>query len=351
MNGRIKEANLSMTQQGLALVELMVAMVIGLMLIGGVIQIFASNKQGYMTHEALSRLQENGRYAMEILSRNVRMAGFTGCAALDTWDPKVIATDATSIPAEPPMVDLDTSSALRGYEVSGGSWNPSYVGADALTAPGTVSSPVVNGADVISVNRGADCVAYLGANMANRDDDITLNAGNSCNFQDGDVLIISDCTSTDIFRVSSWDGTNNQIEHDSTENSENGRLSKAYGSGARVFKLSTYDYYIKLNANSEPSLYVREDGVESELVEGVEDMTIVYGIDTSGDRAVDSYVAAASVTDWGEVASVRVELGLRSLNDNIALNSTTYNFDGASVTNRYLRRNMQTTIGIRNRLP
>jgi len=50
-------------QQGLTLVELMIAMVIGLILIAGVIQIFLSSQQAYRTQESMSRIQESGRFA------------------------------------------------------------------------------------------------------------------------------------------------------------------------------------------------------------------------------------------------------------------------------------------------
>ncbi len=341
MNIRSAKLDVLSIQRGLGLVELMIAMVIGLVLIGGVIQIFASNKQGYITHEALSRIQENGRYAMEIMSRNVRMAGFTGCAALDTAEPNIIANN-------PPQGGLTASTAVLGHEYNGSSWTPSYSGTPPSGAGG-----VVAGSDLINVNRGADCGAYLVGNMATDNANLQINDDNTCNFQADDVLIISDCASTDIFRASSVSSGASKITiaHANNVNTSN-RLSKAYGEDARIFKLSTYDYYVALNASSEPSLYVREDNVESELVEGVEDMQITYGLDTDGDRAVDSYVDAdASGLDWSEVVSVRIQLGLRSISDNIAINSSTYSFNGANETNRRLRKNMRATIGVRNRLP
>ena len=67
-------------QGGFTLVELMVAMLISLLLMGGVIQVFSSSSKSYRNHEGLSRIQENGRFAMEFLSRDIRMADFWGCA-------------------------------------------------------------------------------------------------------------------------------------------------------------------------------------------------------------------------------------------------------------------------------
>ncbi|MDO9107004.1 MAG: PilW family protein [Methylovulum sp.] len=63
-------------QSGLTLIELMIAMLLGVFLIGGVVQIFVSSKQTYRMQEGLSRLQENGRFAMDFISRDLRMAGY-----------------------------------------------------------------------------------------------------------------------------------------------------------------------------------------------------------------------------------------------------------------------------------
>lgn len=63
-------------QSGFTLVELMIALVVGLILIGGVLQIFLSNKQAYRTNDALARIQEDSRLLSDMLGRNIRMAGY-----------------------------------------------------------------------------------------------------------------------------------------------------------------------------------------------------------------------------------------------------------------------------------
>ncbi|MEE9358350.1 MAG: hypothetical protein V3U62_08730, partial [Sedimenticolaceae bacterium] len=68
-------------QVGAGLVEIMVAIAIGLFLVAGIGQIFVSSKQTYRVTEASSRLQENGRFAMIIMAEDIRMAGFRGCGS------------------------------------------------------------------------------------------------------------------------------------------------------------------------------------------------------------------------------------------------------------------------------
>ncbi len=63
-----------LAQRGLTLVELMVALALSLLLLAGTIQIFISSKQSYRVQDALSRLQENSRAAVDLLSRDIRAA-------------------------------------------------------------------------------------------------------------------------------------------------------------------------------------------------------------------------------------------------------------------------------------
>src|SRR3954468_2665925 len=66
---------------GFSLIELMISMLLGLILLAGVMQMFISSKNTYGTQQALSRVQETGRLALEFMSRDIRMAGYLGCAS------------------------------------------------------------------------------------------------------------------------------------------------------------------------------------------------------------------------------------------------------------------------------
>ena len=63
-------------QGGISLVEIMVGLLIGVFLMGGVLQVFDTSKRGYRYQEGLSQVQEQGRFAMEYLAANIRMAGY-----------------------------------------------------------------------------------------------------------------------------------------------------------------------------------------------------------------------------------------------------------------------------------
>ncbi|MBW2690968.1 MAG: prepilin-type N-terminal cleavage/methylation domain-containing protein, partial [Deltaproteobacteria bacterium] len=72
----IRETSRSSGQSGLTLVELLVAMAIGLILLTGIFQVFLGSNSIYRTQDSLSRLQENGRFAIELLTQKVHLAGY-----------------------------------------------------------------------------------------------------------------------------------------------------------------------------------------------------------------------------------------------------------------------------------
>ena len=80
-------------------------------------------------------------------------------------------------------------------------------------------------------------------------------------------------------------------------------------------------------------------GTDQPLVDGIVDMELEYGIDTSGDRAADSYVNASGVTNWLQVVSVRVTLTVAGSND-ITPGDTNVN-----------RRTVESIVALRNQLP
>ena len=65
-------------QHGMSLVEVMIAITVGLILVAGLVQFFVGNKRSYQVLEAVNGLQENGRYAMRIVSESMHIADHWG---------------------------------------------------------------------------------------------------------------------------------------------------------------------------------------------------------------------------------------------------------------------------------
>jgi type IV pilus assembly protein PilW len=129
--------------------------------------------------------------------------------------------------------------------------------------------------------------------------------------------------------------------------------------GDEVMKFDRLAYYIANNPAGVRALYRNSfnDGT-AELVEGVEDMQIMYGVDTNADRAADVYLTAAAVADWQQVVSARISLLMASPDDNIAATAQTYRIDtdddgtpdDVVSADRRIYQTFSTTVGVRNRL-
>src|SRR3546814_19602595 len=66
--------------RGVTLIELMIALVLGLLVVAAAIGIFLSNKQVFQTTDNLSRMQDHARIGFELMARELRMAGARDCS-------------------------------------------------------------------------------------------------------------------------------------------------------------------------------------------------------------------------------------------------------------------------------
>lgn len=341
-------------QTGFTLIELMIAMLLGAFLIGGIIQIFLGSRQTYRMQENLSRLQENGRFAMDFITRDNRMMGFQGCASR-TVVPNIIIDPGNPNPnTTPATLTGGLSTPLVGADNVANNWS-----ADACGA----SNDCVSGTDAITYHFGASCGGYLTGNMGTNNANIQILASNSCNISAYDVLMLSDCSATDIFiATSASSGSSVQtIAHANNQNTTN-NLSKLYGSDAEVLAFRSYSFFIRNNTSGEPVLWRLDNSKAAsttnpiELVEGVENMQILYGADTdtTSDGSANYYVPAGTAgLDMSRVVSIRISVLVRSMNDGLAAQPIAYTFNDATVTptDRRIRRVYTSTIALRNRLP
>ncbi|HBA64856.1 MAG TPA: pilus assembly protein PilW [Methylococcaceae bacterium] len=345
---RKQPAPLIYRQSGMTLVEIMISLLIGAFLLGGVLQIFTNTKQTYRMQEGLSRMQENARFALDTLNHDLRMAGYQGCTAVT---PNVIIDPKSPNPnPAPASLALGTMITIGGNDNIANNWNSSACGnANACIA----------GSDAITITFGGTCGGALPEKASTAQ--IHINAGNTCDFKQYDIVMVSDCSAADIFiatSASSSAGKQN-LAHANNQNTDN-KLSKIYDEGAEVFRFNSYTYFLRTGAGGQPALWRLDNsravqaGINPiEMIDAIENMQILYGEDTTQDRVANRYVTANNVGNWANVVSARASLLARSLNDNITSRPQTYTFNGATITpaDRRLRQVFTTTIAVRNRLP
>lgn len=330
-------------QAGLSLIELMVALVLGLVISAAIIQVFLTSKNVYRMQDAMARIQENGRFAVDYISRDLRMAGYMGCGNLDRIPVNVIAdTPANWV--------FDPSNFLAGQN--------DVAATNVLGAkPGT---------DAIQMRRAAGESIRLTGNLSVSNANIQL-VDNRHGFKKDDTLMISDCVAADVFNVVNNPQTNNTdkkvtIAHSSGSNTNN-RLSKLYGSDAEVMAYEKITYYVapSLANPTADALWMLVEGTSTggapvELVEGVENLQFEFGVDTSGNRNLNDYRTANNVTDWSRVISVRFSLLMAGPNDNTIASSGDFaqsiQYNGAAVaSDGTLRDVFESVVAVRNRVP
>lgn len=406
-------------QSGLSLIELMVALALSLLLILGLVQIFSASRASYLMTQGLARAQETSRFAIDALQHDARMAGHFGCvsdqahfiAGEGLFGELFLSNrlDYNSIPANREPLRFDYSA--RGFEARGTGPSDTLNLTGPLTAGAAgdwvpaVPNALFNGLNPVPV-RGSDLLVlrFLSPDSAqvngftNGASGVIRVAASEWNALIRDtptagVFGIADCRSAVMFQASAVgasDGTSvpisvtasgvNQLAFDGSDNFAAGQ--------ARVYRAESFVYYVGLRPNPnpndpngpQPALYRARfnvpvggdtvqlvDGVSEEIVEGVENMQLLFGQDMVSDLTqrpsgiINEFQTAATVKPandsadgWRRVGGVQVGLLIRSVDPasteprNVAPRSL-----GTALTlpqdQRY-RAVYETNIALRNRL-
>ncbi|MEP7243380.1 MAG: PilW family protein [Gammaproteobacteria bacterium] len=339
--------------RGFSLVELMVAMTISLILLGGVLAVTYSSKVTYRENERVARLQENGRAAVELMLRDMRAGGFHGCTKTVPFTNNLTGAGTLL---------WDFASPVQGYEyVSAGTWSPAT---DAA-----IVSPR-DGSDIVAVRTvRSDMPSFVtNAAMGSTTGTISVDKDVADSLPAGTAVMISDCVAATVFGVSAFTdaGATATVAHAAggpvagvgPGNASND-VGVRFQVGAQIVPVDTVLYYIRDSATvrgavRNPSLWRQVgDGAAQEIIEGIDALQILYGEDTDGDRIVDSYVAASAVSSWDNVISITLALLIRSVEPNSTdVDSRVYTLLPGSTfgpfNDRYQRTMYTTTVALRN---
>lgn len=342
---------------GFSLVELMVALALSLILLAGVLAIFASSRTTYETTDRLSRIQENGRFALDSIVRDLRSAGYLGCSRNAAFTNRL---------NEPTHVFRNFAFAVQGFDAQGTDWAPA-LDAVAITEPDETSE-----SDVLVIRRPRgdfEPVRVLEYSfMKLETDDISIENVVPALIKEGDVVQISDCNARSIFQVTANNGgTIKHVEIAAAEDEDeetgdqpgnsSGNLGYAFTDAAELVPVHSIVYYLRdgTTPGAGTSLWRRlsNSGVAEELVEGVENMQVAYGV-AVGDTI--EYRKADAVGDWANVRTVRIALLVKSLSEygtdtdqaDYQLLDTPVGKKVSDPGDRRLRQVFTTTVNIRN---
>lgn len=367
------------TQAGLSLLEMLIALALSATLMSGVVGVFMGMFQTDRSQEGVARMQEAGRFAMNFLAQDLRMTGYLGCSS--TLDHNTINN---TLSGPPPSFQPDRN--IQGWEANGTA--PSNInnsiankivadtgGGGWTTSGGNVldDTDALPGTDIFRL-WGADLEVETLINSVSSGASTVVNVEFDDNIGNGDILLLSDCERADWVQACNVQQVGNPATHNLVLSAgcTPGNVASAslqVGAGARVMKLGGTLYYIGKRNNlstNPPALFRRKlngqgiAGMPEELVEGIEDMQVLYGENTNSDskHSADRYVPADLVSNWDNVVSVRVTLLVQSIENNLVPNPVTYTFNGVNYDGQAgngalppdgrLRRVFTTTINLRN---
>jgi len=388
--------------RGVTLVELMVAMVISLIVLYAVGTVYLTSKRTYSVQDEFSRMQESALFAFQHLTQDVSTAGFAGCM------PKINNLLNTDTAANASAYDY--VGGVYGYEYSGTGFNQTYTIAHPVALAGVgnagnwkdnnthdldaaLADKVIPGSDVLIIKTAQEIPSLrLSQNVDVNSTKLQFAA--ATNRTQGSVFVISDCQGADVF-MNDDKASDSTLSRDTTNSCGNekpcNKLKDLSGKTlqwshpfdkdfTRIYSSTTRGYYIGLSKTTlQPALfrisYANGVGAISadELVDGVENMQILYGVDTLAKpddpqnqiaplRPV-KYMAFKDVPNTHSIVSVRISLLMRSMDEIsrpapavipsfllggvTAATATTVTLDNADSR---LRKVFTTTISLRNML-
>lgn len=332
---------------GFSLIELMIALLIGSLLMSGVFNILVGAKQAYRVQDELSRTQENARFAADFIARDLRMAGFRGCRSGLPLNLMVYGADSDW--------RYNLLRPVQGYQ-------------GVANAPSELNAPFSN------TRHDPDSVAVLTVNpdqaiSIQSESDGELILAHTHDFDFGSTLLAANCDLGALFQVSSDSAGETYIKHEVSGGLSPGNCTNRLGGdclnpelagldhGGVVMPLTARAYYLSTDINGVPGLYRAELGTNGtlnpeELVPGVEDFRLYFGIDFDADQVPNQYLRAGdSDFDPDQAISVQIHFLLRTLIEPDT-QPKPYTFDGTTFTpeDGHVRREIALTIGLRNRL-
>ncbi len=359
--------------KGFSIVELMVAITIGLLLVAGASTVWVSSKVNFGIQSDLADIQEAGRFATTWLQRNIREAGFMGCAG--TNDPTILINQVS---------DADVASNLKNltnlvegrekgsttWQAADTNWLPSAeANLDDTIASLTGDGQIQNGTDAFTI-RGFSFDGYGvvdAVTPATRSFDLDSDAGFSAN----QIVAVINCAGGTVFQLNA-DMTDETLTIKASDSlSRESDAEHVDGSGASLsprrfptylYAYTAYRYYIRpYHATTNPngpslwrvSLNNLATPINEEALPGVDNMQVLYGENTGGSSSPNVYRTAANVSDWSAVTSIKIGLLIRSLNEyGTDTDTSTYQVLDetiAAANDRRRRKVFMTEIAIRNK--
>ncbi len=300
LDARPKQLAEIKNEQGLSMVEILVALALGSFLMLGLSQVFVANQKTSMLQDDFTRVQESGRIGIEMMVKEVRVADYRGCTP-----------SAGSINSHLDTSDSDYDATSMDFLAGGiGGVN----NASSLTIGGKA---VFAGSDTLVLRGAKDACGGLGR-MAGTNGSASFFVTPGCNIQEGEIVVLANCTGGDMFTVTNRNLANNTVVHNTGALPTSGWIenitkdfSRQYQPNSQVLKPYQKTFFMAEGVNGN-SLFVYDGSSAQELVSNITGFQILFGEDSNADGSVDRYRGADSIANFDDVKSIHFTLSVAS---------------------------------------
>ena len=385
-------------EKGFSIIEMMVALVIAGFILAGVVQVFVNGKRSFEDQAEFSFMQENLRFALDIIAQDVRMASYFGCLSVNSIANSLSNSDQIRY----------NSQGIQGFEgeVAANSVYPAEFFAGAgineilfaglANVDDSANNQIRPDAIVVNFGDPVDAPFVESHNPYTRQ--FMLSDAAAPEFEVGDIVVVNnpECREVAITQIT---GINNDTlsyggggvpgnctsflaGYEDCNNLSRATNSVTFSEYSPLMRYRSRAYYIADSPTTGmPTLYRQNLTTDSagtsatwqteELVSGIENLQILYGVDTDDtpDQVVNRYVKAGDangqISDveatgpsttggndnlaWERVMSVRITITLRSMGNVFDTATQQLDVNGLDYNDRRLYLASTATVKLRNR--
>lgn len=358
------------SQTGFTIVELMISLVLGLIVVGGSLALFMTQRVTSKMAGQMVDVQAEGRVALDALARDLRSAGDFGCwpvsnpidarlnqMVFDVYQGGIRGFDSGSALGS----NTAASSATSASASSAASSSASSSSASSLYGVASVRAASPEDSSVLALTGVFGTVTTTAADMGSETGAVVVKTPVQP-LKANDVLLITDCVNWVKFQVTAATpgdtaGTLSLTHEAGVTNAwgrgnQNGALGASFKKDSTVGRLDTIWWFIG-TVNEKRGLYrlSPRDGVAVLVSDKVQALELRYDVDSNSDGVADQLDrSAADVSDWTQVRSASIRMLMRSDSMVSGSNGTTVtSFAGQSVpADKHLYMPLQMTVALRN---
>jgi type II secretory pathway pseudopilin PulG len=382
---------------GLSLIELMIAMALGLAIVAAVGYVYIQGQQGFKAQDDQSRLQDEARFAVELISRDIRNARFMGCPRVEDRKPDATANTPIDpnfriLGVHPYFTPIGDTPLSQSWLAKGGQStdnatsnqiNISYMlrgfdGAVGFPATSAITSRIEPNTDVLMLMKEGNEGRPITQDSSTGQLTVTSGGAIPGYRTDGDVavMVVSSCSGgIELIKPTVKNG-GLRFDLDNTLNAlqaptkDGYNLLELHSGDLMVAPFEPVAYYItsavnnpstglptltrvtirdRQAASNNNGIWDSTSGGQQRVVPGVENMQLRFLVNGAYLTPTEINALGSPNKFWGQASAVEVTLTIVSLGDKVRIDSEAQTNQGVTKTDRRIRQEIRFVVEVENR--